>query len=350
REVVKVITPGTAIDAQLLDSREPVYVAAICSSRDTYGLAMLDISNGDFVTTQHSGPNAWTETNETIAGYQPKEFIFPQSLQQLVSDSTSYTSTKLQPSMLEADHNAAHLVSGNATPLDDAFFDPHDSETLLKSHFQVRDLSGFGLDLNTEAIRAAGACLRYALETQRASANHISEIRFLEARDCLVLDAITLRNLEILESRAGERRLTLFGVIDETVTGMGSRLLRSWITRPSIKMSEIQTRLSAVSELIDSILRQKLTHLLKNVADLDRLVGKINLDSATPRDLIGLNRSLKQGPEINAFLSDAKSLLLQVLSENIFALPGIRDLIDRSITDEPPINLADGGTIRDGYC
>jgi len=130
---------------------------------------------------------------------------------------------------------------------------------------------------------------------------------------------------------------------------MGSRLLRSWITRPSIKRSEIQTRLSAVSELTDSILRQKLRLLLKGVADLDRLVGKINLGSATPRDLIALNRSLKQAPEINGCLADAKSLLLQVLSENIFELPEIRELIDRAIADDPPVNLADGGTIRDGY-
>lgn len=349
REVVKVITPGTAIDSQLLDSREPVYVAAICSSADSFGLALLDISNGEFVATQYLGSNAWTETNETIVSYGPKEFIFPHSLQQLVSTTLSQTLSQEQPSMLESNEGSDHLITGNATLLGEEFFDVRACETLLKSHFQVNDLSGFGFDSKPDAIRAAGACLRYALETQKASAEHISELHFLESRDCLLLDAPTIRNLEILESRTGGRRLTLLGIVDETVTGMGSRLLRSWISRPSVKRSEIQTRLLAVSELLDPILRQKLRHLLKSVADLDRLVGKINLGSATPRDLIGLNRSLRQTPEINGSLSDANSLLLQVLSENIFELPNIRELIDRSISDEPPINLADGGTIRDGY-
>jgi DNA mismatch repair protein MutS len=210
-------------------------------------------------------------------------------------------------------------------------------------------LSGFGLEGKSEAIRAAGACLRYAQETQRVSGEHISEISFFEANDFMILDAITLKNLEIVESRKETNKRTLFSVIDETVTGMGARLLRSWLLRPSIKRTEIQTRLSAVTELSDLVLRDKIRFLLKEVADLERLVGRLNMRTATPRDLLALNRSISQTPIINQSLSEAQSLLLQVLSENIFELPVIRGLIEKSISDEPPTNIADGGVIREGF-
>ena len=213
------------------------------------------------------------------------------------------------------------------------------------------NLPGFGLDCKAEALRAAGACLRYAHDTQKASAEHIYEINLIEANDFMVLDSVTLQNLEIIESKNDDKnkKRSLLGVIDKTITGMGARLLRSWILRPSIKRSEIQTRLSAVTELTDTILRDKIRFLLKEVSDLERLVGKLNLGTVTPRDLIALNRSLSQTPNINQSLSDAKSLLLQVLTENIFELPEIRNLIENSISDEPPLNLSDGGVIREGF-
>ena len=348
REVVRVITPGTAIDSQLIDSREPIYIAAISGTGDIYGLAFLDISTGDFTATEIGGPNSWDRLVETAQACAPKEFIFPRSLQELAGN--SFGKTLIQPAFPVLEKvDRTDLLSGNMTPLEDSSFDFGDCEMLLKKHFAVKDLQAFGLRDRSEAIRAAGACLRYARETQKASAEHISEISYFEAQECLVLDSTTLANLEILESRTGDRKFALLGIIDETMTGMGSRLLRSWLSRPSIKRSEIQTRLSAVAELSDAMLRQKVRHLLRGVADLDRLIGKINLGSATARDLLALNRSLKQTPEINASLADARSLLLQVLSENIFEMPTMRDLIDRSIADDPPVNLADGGTIRDGY-
>ena len=243
----------------------------------------------------------------------------------------------------------SNKFSATLTPLDDWLFHLEDSESLLKRQLNVKELTGFGFSGKTEAIRASGACLRYAQETQRASAEHISEISYFEAADFMVLDAITLKNLEIIESRNETNKRTVFSVIDETVTNMGARLLRTWLLRPSIKRSEINTRLSAVAELTDSILRDKLRYLLKEVADLERLVGRLNLGTASPRDLLALNRSLSQTPNINLSLSDAQSLLLQVLSENIFELPEIRDLINSAIADEPPMNITDGGVIREGF-
>ncbi len=235
------------------------------------------------------------------------------------------------------------------TPLDERDFDLSECERLLASQFGVKELTAFGLDEKPEAIRAAGACLKYAQDTQRATAGHISKIEYFESADFMMLDAVTLRNLEVVDTRGERDKKTLFDVIDHSVTGMGSRLLRQWLVRPSLKRSEIQTRLAAVSELQDTIFREKLRFLMKEVGDLERLIGRLNLGTASPRDLLALNRSIRQSPRINEVLADAASLLLQVLSENIFELPDIRELIERAISDEPPVNANDGGVIRDGY-
>ncbi|MDQ3180685.1 MAG: DNA mismatch repair protein MutS, partial [Acidobacteriota bacterium] len=336
REVVRVITPGTAVDPQLIESKETVYLAALSGAGESFGAAFLELSTGEFFATQISGRKAWSDICTAIESFAPREILFPESLQKLVEN--TFGNTVNQPAsehIISIAPPNEHKFSATLTPLNDWLFHTEDCENLLKHQLNVKDLSGFGLGKKAAAICSAGACLRYAQETQRASAEHISEISYFEAADFMVLDAITLKNLEIVESRNETNKRTVFGVIDETVTNMGTRLLRTWLLRPSIRRSEIQTRLSAVAELTDSILRDKLRYLLKEVADLERLVGRLNLGTASPRDLLALNRSLSQTPNINLTLSDSQSLLLQVLSENIFELPAIRDLIENSIADEP---------------
>jgi DNA mismatch repair protein MutS len=353
REVVRIITPGTAIDPQLVESRENVYLASICGAGETFGAAFLELSTGEFLTTQISGADAWTKICSDVESFAPREILFPESLRKLIESCFgNATQTRIEEKsnvVSIAPPPNANKFSATLTGLDDWLFQTEDCENLLKNQFGVRELTGFGLVGKTEAIRSAGACLRYAKDTQRAAAEHIAEINYFEANDFMMLDAVTLKNLEIVEARGENNKRCLFSVIDATVTGMGARLLRSWLLRPSIKRSEIQTRLAAVSELTDSILRDKIRFLLKEVSDLERLVGRLNLGTATPRDLLALNRSLSQTPNINQSLSDAQSLLLQVLSENIFELPEIQNLIARSISDEPPINLSDGGVIRPGF-
>ncbi|MGI8639511.1 MAG: DNA mismatch repair protein MutS [Pyrinomonadaceae bacterium] len=352
REVVRVITPGTAIDPQLLESKETVYLAAVCGAGETFATAFLELSTGEFFATQISGANAWTNICTDIESFAPREILFPESLQKLVENTFGNTlsrNTENKQNIISISPPHSNKFSATLTSLDDWLFHYEDCETLLKNQLNVKGMSGFGFDGKAEAIRAAGACLRYAQETQRASAEHISDVSYFEAADFMILDAVTLKNLEIVESRGETGKRTLLSVIDETVTGMGARLLRSWLLRPSVKRSEIQTRLSAVAELTDSILRDKIRFLLKEVADLERLVGRLNLGTASPRDLIALNRSLSQTPNLNLALSDVNSLLLQVLSENIFELPDIRNLIEKSISPEPPLNITDGGVIRQGF-
>jgi len=352
REVVRVITPGTMIDPQLNESRESVYLASICGAGENFAAAFLELSTGEFSATQFTGSDAWSKICADIESYAPRELLFPESFQKLIENSFG----SLVPQISSEKSNVVSIsqpsktkFSTTLTALDEWLFQFDDCENLLKRQFYVRDLIGFGLNGKSEAIRAAGSCLRYAQETQRAAAEHISEISYFESNDFLVLDAVTLKNLEIVESQNSKNKRTLLNVIDETVTGMGARLLRSWLLRPSVRRSEIQTRLAAVAELTDSILRDKIRFLLKEVADLERLVGRLNLGTTSPRDLIALNNSLSKTPHINSALLDANSLLLQVLNENIFELPEVQDLIKSSICDEPPVNIADGGVIREGF-
>ncbi|MBC7909147.1 MAG: DNA mismatch repair protein MutS, partial [Pyrinomonadaceae bacterium] len=363
REVVRVITPGTAIDPQLLDARESVYLAAICGSGSSYGAAFLELSTGEFSVTEGSGAESWARIRADIESYAPRELLFPASLTLLVKDAfgnpARTSSLPISDDETAKDSPAARILPPThfapvqnitLTPLDDWQWQEESAATLLCRQFGARELSGYGLDEKHQAIRAAGACLNYARETQRAAAEHITDISYFEAQDYLVLDAVTLRNLELVEGQSGGGRLrSLLGVIDKTVTGMGARLLRSWLMRPSMRRGEIEARLDAVEDLTAQIKRDKLRALLKEIADLERLVGRIHLGTATPRDLVALRSSLDQVPAIRKTLSDAAPSLLQILYESIDELPEIRELITRAICDEPPANLNDCGVIRDGY-
>ncbi len=213
-----------------------------------------------------------------------------------------------------------------------------DCAELLLNHFGARTLEGYGIERKDEAVRAAGACLRYAQETQRAAAAHISDLVYFEPQDHLVLDNITVRNLELVESLGGASGRTLLSVIDQTVTGMGARLLRSWLLRPCVKRGEVEARLSAVQDLFSSqIGRDRLRSLLKEVSDLERLIGRISFGSATPRDLNAILRSLNQVPGIREQLAAMPSSLLQVLAESADDVPEICALLTRAISDEPPV-------------
>ncbi len=363
REVVRVITPGTAIDPQLVEARESVYLAALCGTGSSYGAAFLELSTGEFRATEAAGPDAWARIRADIESYAPRELLFPASLTLLVKDAFSEPArTASLPDSepeCEEDAPAAHSLSPTnftgtfnitLTPVDDWQWQQEACTELLCRQFAVRDLSGYGIGERNQAVRAAGACLNYAREMQRAAAAHVADINYFEAQDYLVLDAVTLRNLELVEGQSGGGRMrSLLGVIDKTVTGMGARLLRSWLMRPSMRRGEIEARLEAVEDLSAQIKRDKLRAQLKEVADLERLVGRIHLGTATPRDLVALRSSLEQVPAIRQTLSDAGPSLLQILYESIDELPVIRDLIASAISDEPPANISDGGVIRDGY-
>ena len=369
REVVRVVTPGTPIDPQLLEPRESVFLASVCATGEAVGAAFLDISTGEFRVTQATGRDAWSRIRADLESYAPRELLFPASLAPLMKSGLTGR-PQTEPLPLKADDGGAEslqsplvnkfespsgspnqrLFEAVLTPIDDWLWQTEECGQVLRQQFGVRSLEGYGVEGKTEAIRAAGACLRYAHETQRAAAAHVTDLIFFAPQDHLVLDSITVRNLELVESLGGTSGRSLLDIIDETVTGMGARLLRSWLLRPSIRKGEVEARLAAVEDLHASqIKRDRLRSLLKAVSDLERLTGRINLGSATPRDVNAIMRSLNQVPAVREILSEAKSSLLQVLYESIDELADVRELIAKAIDDEPPVKLSDGNTIREGY-
>jgi DNA mismatch repair protein MutS len=380
REVVRVITPGTAVDPHLVEAKECVYLAAVCGAGDTYGAAFLDLSTGEFRSTELSGADAWARVRADIDSYAPRELLFPRSLEPLVreayanrpareatlplpaeesgttyEDDSAATEDKAAPvaRITPAAHDAAAVSNGSClalTPQDDWLWEPTSCASLLLEHFGARTLEGYGLGGRVAAVAAAGACLRYARETQRAAAAHVSDIDFFETHDHLVLDAVTCRNLELVESQGpAGRGASLLAVLDATVTGMGARLLRSWLLRPSVRRGEIEARHGAVEDLHRSQMRRdRVRTRLRDVSDLERLTGRINMGTATPRDLVALRRSLEQVPRIRQALSDSVASLLQVIVENADELQDVRDLIARSLSDDPPANFSDGGVVREG--
>lgn len=358
REVVRIITPGTAFDEQLVKKKEPVYLASVCGAGDTYGIAYLELSTGEFLTTEVTGVDAWSKVCADLESFAPKEILFPKTLKPLIEENfkdfvkqISKKNTSDNVLQFENPNKTSSKFLTTLTELDELLYEIDNCRRLLKEQFEVISLDAFGIADKPQAIRSAGVCLEYALQTQKVSARHISQINFIDTDDSMILDAVTLRNLEIIEPSDSDKSKTrsLLGVIDKTLTVMGSRLLRTWLLRPLSKKSEIQTRLSAVAELSDTILRDKIRFLLKEIIDLERLIGRLSLGTATPRDLLALSNSLSKTPQINNALSDAQSLLLQVLTENINELQHIRDLIKQAIADEPPVNINEGGVIRIGF-
>ncbi|MFN2516062.1 MAG: DNA mismatch repair protein MutS, partial [Pyrinomonadaceae bacterium] len=366
REVVRIVTPGTPLDPQLLDAREAVFLAAICSSGETIGAAFLDISTGEFRVTQESGKSAWERIRADLESYSPRELLFPASLAPLIKAGLS-GKEQTTPLPLESGNNGPEphettqfspfrrtannqLIDAALTPLDDWHWQKKECADLLLSHFGARSLEGYGIERKDEAVRAAGACLRYAQETQRAVAAHITDLVYFAPQDHLVLDNVTVRNLELVDSLGATSGPTLLSVIDGTVTGMGARLLRSWMLRPCIKRGEVEARLGAVQDLVASqISRDKLRSLLKEVSDLERLIGRISFGSATPRDLNAILRSLSQVPAIRENLAAMPSSLLQILSESSDDVPEICVLLAKAISDDPPARISEGDTIRYGY-
>ena len=378
REVVRIITPGTAIDPQLLESREAIYLASVCGSGDRMAAAFLDLSTGEFRATEAAGPDAWTRIRSDIEAFAPREMLFPASLAPLIENPETHKAAHTSSLPLKKnetaesqsqtlsdsdgdepdshdDKSTARPFAGIAlTALDDWQWNIEGCTSLLCEQFGVRELAGYGLEEKLEAVRAAGVCLRYAQETQRAAAAHVTDIEYFEPRDYLVLDGVTVRNLELTEAQGASsnsaRPRTLFDIIDETVTGMGSRLLRSWLLRPSVRRGEIEARHAAVSELYSShIEREQMRSLLKKVSDLERLTARLNMGQAGPRDLCSLNSSLGQVPRVRQLLADSESSLLQILFENADELEDVRGLIASAINEDAPAKLGDGDAVCDAY-
>ncbi len=321
REITRIVTPGTATESNLVPPRENNYLAAVATHGQTSGLAHVDVSTGEFRVTEVPA----SEASNALEALSAKEVLLPQGSEPL---------------------------GGFVTEIDDWVFGRDYGERLLKDHFGLLSLEGCGLSGKPHAVAAAGAVLHYLKETQRGALDHLERPGYYERSGAMVLDAATVRNLELVEPLfAGEgREVTLINLLDVTVTGMGARLLRARVLRPSLRQEEIEARLDALSELASATIpRTELRRMLGSVLDVERLLAKITLGTAGPRELLALGRSLAAVPAIRQIALARDAGELKGAGERLEELPELRDRILTAISEQPPVNLADGGTIRDGF-
>jgi DNA mismatch repair protein MutS len=361
REVVRVITPGTATDVAVLDARENNFLASVArhASGSPVGLAYVDLSTGEFQATEFSGSQADEALRDELVLLHPRETLLPRPQQLFETAKTS---------LLEG-------AGGVESRLEDWIFQRDYAERILREQFGVVELTGFGLDDHPQALAAAGAIVHYLRENAARSADctepaagnaapsvealqHLDRVRYYEQHDALILDPVSVRNLELLapifteESGRGSPA-TLIAVLDVTVTGMGARLLRSWVLRPLIDREAIEARLDAVTHLVQqTVVRGEIRKELKGILDLERLTSRITLGLASPRELVALRRSLVQLPVLKNFLTPPPaggSELLRHLHQEIDELTEVRERLERAIADEPPALATDPGMIRSGY-
>ncbi|MGH9639486.1 MAG: DNA mismatch repair protein MutS, partial [Bryobacteraceae bacterium] len=388
REVIRVLTPGTATGASLLEPKENNFLAAVARSNggrrgdrvnepydQAAGLAYVDLSTGEFRATEFRGEKAEARLRDELDILRPREILLP------------------RPATLFPDAAHTELDGLNAveTRLDDWIFESSYAARKLEQQFRVAALDGFGLSGHPLATAAAGAIVHYLGETSAIGARnpedaaaqptlrpagagleHLDGIAFYDQQNTMLLDQVTVRNLELIEPAAGDdESATLLKALDETCTGMGARLLRAWILRPEIALQEIEDRLDAVAALkSQTIARAEIRKQLEGILDLERLTSRITLGVATPRDLLALRQTLEQIPIIRSRLpacmaaaataSASESTAstssqphsaarLTLIREQMDELADVRELIARGIADEPPAVVNEPGVIRPGF-
>jgi len=333
RDVVRIVTPGTVLESTVLDSKTNNYLMAISQGDGAFGLSFVDISTGEFVVTQVEGEDAENKVLAEFAQRAPKEVLHQ----------PAFESKKLRDEFA--------LAGAAMTLVEDIAFIREASESMLKRHFKVQSIDGLGLADKSLAVSSAGAVLRYLEATQKRSLDFLSRPRFLSTSDKLVLDQTTLRNLEVLKNvRDGSQENTLVSILDRTLTPMGARLLKKWLMEPLMDVESIDRRLDAVEELVsNTVKRRNLADSLEEIRDLERLINKAIYGSANARDLIAIKVCLTAVPELKRVLGEMRSRLLKGLSDDISDVGDVASLIGRSIVDDPPVTLKEGGLIRDGF-
>ncbi|HXG57813.1 MAG TPA: DNA mismatch repair protein MutS [Thermoanaerobaculia bacterium] len=328
REIVRVYTPGTATESSIVE-RENCYLVSLVEQPESVGAAYLDASTGDFFVTLYRGVDDGRLADD-VARFAPREIIFPR-------DSNGFAAR-------------VQTLGIAATGVEGSMFEPRGCLDYLTRHFGTQSLRGFGLEGEDPRIAAAGAALRYASASHRKPLDHVRALRVDDEADYLQLDASTLANLEIFESRDGGRpKATLWHTVNATRTAMGARTLRKWLARPLKVREAIFERHDAVDELTrQRATLQKVSETLGAIADLERLASRVTLRSATPRECLTLAASLRAAGELREMLRPLQGPLLGRLREALDPLPGVADRIEATIDSEPSTNAREGGVIRSG--
>jgi DNA mismatch repair protein MutS len=332
REVVRVVSPGTLTDAGYLEAREPAFLLALAPSDDRrVGAALLDLSTGEFTTAEYAGAEGRDALVQELATMRPREVLAPAGF----DDAAAIL--------------AAARVDARVTAAEPWTFQHESARDVLLTQLRAQTLQGFGLHDRPAAVSAAGALVQYLRDTQKAELAHVRDVAFRTGADCLLVDATTLRNLEVLEASDGGRTGSLLHTLDRTITPMGGRLLRAWLLRPLVSLERIQDRLDAVEDFaFRGTARAKLRDTLKSVHDIERLVARAALGTAGPRDLVSLRQSIAAIPRARLILDEFQAPLVRSLVAELDDLADIRDDLDRTLVDEPPAVARDGGMVRDG--
>ncbi len=332
REVIRVVTPGTITSSQALDETKNHYLLGIVYVGDVFGICACDITTGDFLVTEVEGER---ELLDEIHKFAPSEIICNEAFCMCGID-------------FEDLKSRYHVAISS---LESRYFSDESCRKVLKEHFRVGTLDGLGLGDYDAGVLASGAVMEYLYETQKNTLDHIATVQTYATGEFMVLDTSTRRNLELLETlREKQRRGSLLWVLDKTKTAMGARLMRTLIEQPLVQRDAILERQNAVEELnMSYITREEIREYLNSIYDLERLMGRISYKSANPRDLIAFGSSLKMLPHIKDLLKDMNAPLLKAIYEDLDPLKDLASLIDRSIVEDPPIAVKEGGIIKDGY-
>ena len=331
REVIRVVTPGTIIASEALDDGRNNYLMCIAYICGVFGVAAIDIGTGDFYLSE---TQELKSLQDHITHFSPSEIIVNDELFMSGAD-------------VEKLRERGHFV---ITPLSREYFYEDRARELLSTHFHA-DIAGLGIADLPSGLIAAGAALRYVYDTQFSTVSYITGISIYNLSEHMILDSSTLRNLELLETlREKEKKGSLLYVLDKTRTAMGARLLRTFISEPLIKKAAIEERQDAVEELCERFIdREEIAEYLRPVYDLERLLSRISSISANPRDLLMFRQSISMVPAIKTALSVFSAPLLKKVYEGLDELPEIYELLSRSIDDDAPVSVRDGGIIKEGY-
>ncbi len=335
REVTRVMTPGTVLEPDLLDESRSNYLMGILPVGDAgqgswrrAGIAFADLSTGEFSAAQFAGDDVGLRVLEELARVEPREVIMPETWVE----------------------RGVTLPAGiHLSAAQDWTFEYSGSAELLADHFRVATLDGFGFAGRDDAVAAAGAVLQYLRSTQKSALDQLTSIRSYSTDAFMVLDQFTRRNLELVETiRGGGKRGSLLGLLDRTATGMGARLLRRWLNQPLLELDRLNARLDAVETLFKSDLtRDEIAAVLKPVADIERLINRIAMGKANPRDLLSLREALAAVPRLGELIAEMPRLA--AIAERLDPCKPVFDMISSAITSDPPASLKAVGIIREGY-
>ncbi len=358
REVTRVLTPGTALDPSLASS-ESQWLASVASagsgSTACVGVAALDLSTGDFRATEFRGPSAWALALDELARARPSELLFAKGAEGLSGKAGTTGRQGTLENLGENTEGQTAEISGLRSELEDWVFAADYAVPLLQKQLKVHSLDGMGLADHNAAATAAGAIVHYLQTTKQGALEHLDTLRFYEKRDCLELDAVSVRNLELVDPLFSSEgpQTTLFYTLDACCTPMGKRLLRAQLLRPMQSLAEINARLDAVAEATADIRRREgVRKAMDGILDLERLLGRVALDSAGPREVVALGTALDRLPglrtAVQEFGSSSAYGRWAQLAETLDCLEDMAAAVGHTLADTPPLSMSDGGAVREG--